>query len=101
MSAALSLRYVLLENTKRAMDGLPPILPCMIATVVRTCKVTERNEMDAIRAALRIKGEIIDAYVRIHGLFSAPCISVAVFKEAGEIEKDAWRVIAREMSRIG
>jgi hypothetical protein len=100
MAAALSLRYVLSENTRRAMDGLPPILPCMIATVVRTCRVTERNEMDAIRAALRIKNEIIDAYVKVHGLFSKPCIDVAVFKEVGDVEKDAWRVIAREMKRI-
>jgi len=101
MSAALSLRYVLRENTRRAMDDLPPIFPCILATVVRTCKVTARNEMEAMSAAMRIKGEIIAAYVRIHGLFSAPCISVAVFKEAGDVEKDAWRVIAREMSRIG
>lgn len=100
-TTSLSLRYVLRENTRRAMDGMPPLVPCVLATIVKECKVTARNEFDAIGAAIRIKGEIMAAYRKANGLFSSPCIDVAIFKEVGDVEKDAWRVIAREMKRVG
>ena len=83
------------------MDGLPPMMPCIITTVVRACNVTAKNEMEAMSIAMRVRQELYNAYSRVHGLFSKPFISVAVFKEASCMEKDAWRVIAREMSRIG
>lgn len=101
MISALSLKYVLSENTRRAMNDLPPIIPCIISTVVRSGKVTASNEMEAMSVAMRVRQELYNAYSRVHGLFSRPCINVAVFKEAGDVEKNTWRVIAREMKRIG
>jgi len=97
----LSLRCVLRENAKRAMDDLPPVMPSVISHVVRNCKVTAQNEMEAMAVAMRIKTELLEAYKRIHGIFCRPCITVAIFKEVDAVEKDAWQVIAREMERIG
>ena len=101
MNATLSLRYMLKENLDRAMDNKPPLSTSVLTTLVESCKITAMNEMDAMGAALRIKQELFNAYVKAHGLYSKPCITVAVFKEVDAIEKNSWQVIAREASRVG
>jgi len=97
----LSLRHVLHDNMERAMIGKPPIVPSIVVHVVKNCKVTAKNEMEAVMIAMRVKCELLSAYEKANGLFSAPLISVSIFKEVGKIEKDTWRVIAREMQKIG
>jgi hypothetical protein len=94
-------KKVLQDVIKDAMENRPPSFPSIISEIVKTCKITAQNEHEAMVAAMRIRQELYAAYVKAKDAFSKPCITVAVFKEVGDVEKDSWQVIAREMRRVG
>lgn len=94
-------KRVLQDTVQRAMDNLPPQFPSIIGEIVKTRRITVENEREAMAAAMRIRMELHDAYVRVHDAFSQPMITVAVFKDVKNLEKETWHVIAREMKRVG
>ena len=101
MAVAANLKRVLEENLQRAIDGKPPIEPTILTTMVANFEITERNEVNVMFSAMRIKAAFEESYRKARGIFSRPVINVACFKEADSIVKDTWRVIVREMESIG